>query len=92
MLEEILIECVVDMIADPNMNYSFDSDIGPGSIKILSHRKEKLGLEYFHIASALVDGEKTNFYISRYRLNRIIEARRSKNINEILDGSDNRRK
>lgn len=91
MLEEILVECVLDMIADPNMNYRFDSPIGPDSIRILSHRKEKLGKEYFYLTSAQINGETNSFYVGSYRISKIIESKRSNRIDGILDGRDNKR-
>ena len=91
MLDEILIECVVDMIADPKMNYRFDSPIKSDSIRILFHRKEKLGKEYFYLTSAQVNGEKHSFYVGSYRINKIIESKRSNRIDGILYGRDNKR-
>jgi len=91
MLDEILIECVVDMIADPKMNYRFDSPIESDSIRILFHRKEKLGKEYFYLTSAQVNGETHTFYVGSYRINKIIESKRSNRIDGILYGRDNKR-
>jgi hypothetical protein len=92
MLEEILIECVLEMIKDPLLDYRFSKDIGPKSICLISHRKEKLGLEYFYLAIAFVEGERTPFYIASSRVKKATERMRSKKIEEILDGSDNKRK
>lgn len=91
MLEEILVECVADMIADRMMIVKFDSHIGPDSIRILSHRKEKLGKEYFYVTSARINGETHSFYVGSYRINKIIESKRSNRIDGILDGRDNKR-
>ena len=91
MLEEILIECVVDMIADPKMNYRFDSTIASDSIRILFHRKEKLGKEYFYLTKAEVNGNEHVFYVGSYRIGKIIESKRSNRIDGILYGRDNKR-
>ena len=91
MLEEILVECVADMRADPMMIVKFDSPIGPDSIRILSHRKEKLGKEYFYLTSAEINGEEHSFYVGSYRISKIIESKRSNRIDGILDGRDNKR-
>lgn len=94
MLEEILVECVADMIADPMMIVKFvkfDSPIGPDSIRILSHRKEKLGKEYFYLTSAEINGETHSFYVGSCRISKIIESKRSNRIDGILDGRDNKR-
>lgn len=91
MLEEILIECVADMIADPKMNYRFDSPIASDSIRILFHRKEKLGKEYFYLTKAEVNGNEHVFYVGSYRICKMIESKRSNRIDGILDGRDNKR-
>ena len=91
MLKEILIECVVDMIADTKMNYRFDSPIESDSIRILFHRKEKLGKEYFYLTKAEVNGNEHVFYVGSYRISKIIESKRSNRIDGILDGRDNKR-
>lgn len=91
MLEEILIECVVEMIADPKMNYRFDSPIASDSIRILFHRKEKLGKEYFYLTKAEVNGNEHVFYVGSYRICKMIESKRSNRIDGILDGRDNKR-
>ncbi len=84
MLEEILVECILDMIYDPNMLYSFREGIDCESIRIISHRKEKLGFEFFYVTLAIVDENKSNFYVSQCRMNRIINERRSSSIDSIL--------
>lgn len=91
MLEEMLIECVAEMIADPKMIYRFDSPIESDSIRILSHRKEKLGKEYFYLTSAEINGETHSFYVGSYRISKIIESKRSDRIDGILNGRDNKR-
>lgn len=91
MLEEMLIECVAEMIADPMMIYRFDTTIESDSIRILSHRKEKLGKEYFYLAYAQINGETHTFYVGSYRIRKIIESKRSDRIDGILDGRDNKR-
>ncbi len=91
MLEEILIECVADMIADPKMNYRFDSPIESDSIRILFHRKEKLGKEYFYLTKAEVNGNEHVFYVGSYRISKIIESKRSNRIDGILYGRYNKR-
>ena len=79
MLEEILKECIEDMIKDPTYLFT----LIPDDIYIKSYTLKNIGKS--HVYFCETDSPEKVFYVEQLRVKRKIEEKRNKRIDDVLD-------